>query len=99
MFLIMLYIGLQCDELINISKPKVTQGLAHFLLKDLAILLSHGLHPQQGMQVRKELRNRQSHFLFQMLEEHIHGSNAEAKQAPKLLNSPALIQCLGQGSS
>lgn len=68
MVVIMLYIGLQCDELINISNPKVTKGLAHFLLKDLAILLSHGLHTQQGMQVRNEVRNSQIHLLFQMLE-------------------------------
>lgn len=31
---IMLYIGLPCDELINIPKPKVSKGLAHFLFKD-----------------------------------------------------------------
>ena len=69
MFTIMLYVGLHRDELINIPKPKVSKGLAHFLSKDFAILLSRGLHPQQGMQVRNELRNSQIHLLFQMLEE------------------------------
>lgn len=39
MFIIMLYTGLHHDELINIPKPKVSKGLAHFLFKDFAILL------------------------------------------------------------
>lgn len=55
-FIIMLYIGLHCDELINIPKAKVSKGLAHFLFKDFAILPSRGLHSQQDTQVRNEVR-------------------------------------------
>jgi len=82
-FIMMLYIGLHCDELINIPKTKVSKGLAHFLYKDFAILLSPGRHSQQGRQVRNEVRNSQIHLPFQMLEEQIHGSTARSTAGSK----------------